>query len=120
MQRRLPASILGGEAFGIQSTSRLQAFIAKNFDERRFGVDNTLRGKLRRDLVRAGFFRNDALNLYIFARLALVVVLPTIAYILMQVFFNDVHLLLKFAACWSRFSSRSWEPMLTFPAALAS
>ena len=56
IQRRLPASGMGGsDSPGFQSTARLYAFIAKHFDERRFGVDNTLRGKLRRDLVRAGF-----------------------------------------------------------------
>jgi tight adherence protein C len=97
VQRRLPATGLGDESPSGQSTTRLQAFITKHFDERRFGVDNTLRGKLRRELVRAGFFRNDALNVYIFARMALVVVLPTFAYIILQAFFNEIPLLLKFA-----------------------
>ena len=98
MQRRLPASGLGGsDSPAAQSTARLYAFIAKHFDERRFGVDNTLRGKLRRDLLRAGFFRNDALNIYIFARLALVVAFPLLAYILIQVFAGQISLLLKFA-----------------------
>src|ERR1700674_3987763 len=86
MQRRLPVSVASADLLSEQTTSRLQAFIAKNFDERRFGVDNTLRGKLRRDLVRAGFFRSDALNLYIFARIGLVVVLPTLSYILLTLF----------------------------------
>ena len=98
MQRRLPVTGLGGELQSGQSTTRLHAFITKNFDERRFGVDSTLRGKLRRDLVRAGFFRNDALNIYIFARIALVVVVPLIAYVILQVFFIASPLLLKFAA----------------------
>src|SRR5476649_2285196 len=92
VQRRLPASGIGGESFGAQQTSRLQAFIAKNFDERRFGVDNTMRGKLRRDLLRAEFFRSDALNIYIFSRLALVVVLPLLAYVLIQTFFSQAPL----------------------------
>jgi tight adherence protein C len=96
VQRRLPATGLGDESLSGQSTSRLQAFITKHFDERRFGVDNTLRGKLRRELVKAGFFRSDALNFYIFARIALVVVLPTFAYIMMQTFFIEIPLLLKF------------------------
>jgi tight adherence protein C len=96
MQRRLPISGAVSEALSLQSTTRLQDFIARNFDERRFGVDNTLRGKLRRDLVRAGFFRNDALNFYIFARIALVIVLPTLAYLTMQVFLPQMPLVLKF------------------------
>ena len=95
MQRRLPVSVAGGD-FGAFQSTRLHAFIAKHFDERRFGVDNTLRGKLRRDLVRAGFFRNDALNHYIFARIALVIVLPLLSYVLMQAFFIEIPLLLKF------------------------
>jgi tight adherence protein C len=86
VQRRLPASAQGGEFATAQSTSSLQAFIARHFDEKRFGIDSTLRGKLRRDLVRAGFFRNDALNHYVFARLAAVIVLPTLAYVIILVF----------------------------------
>jgi tight adherence protein C len=97
IQRRLPISAAASELLSAQTTSRLQAFIAKNFDERRFGVDNTLRGKLRRDLVRAGFFRADALNIYIFARIGLVVLLPTIAYLFMSLFLGQAHILVKFA-----------------------
>jgi tight adherence protein C len=97
MQRRLPAAGPGGESPAFQSSARLYAFIAKNFDERRFGVDNTLRGKLRLDLLRAGFFRNDALNIYIFSRLALVIVLPLLAYLLIQTTFTGVPLAGKFA-----------------------
>src|SRR5258706_11054273 len=100
MQRRLPVAGAGlggrGESFGAQQSSRLQAFIAKNFDERRFGFHNTMRGKGRRDLLRARFFRSDALNIYIFARLALVVVLPLFASVLIQVFFSQAPLILKF------------------------
>lgn len=97
IQRRLPVSSPVSEVLSAQTTSRLQAFIAKNFDERRFGVDNTLRGKLRRDLVRAGFFRSDALNVYIFARIGLVIVLPTLAYVIMTLFLNAAPLLVKLA-----------------------
>jgi tight adherence protein C len=97
MQRRLPAGVAGLDSLSSQTT-RLHTFIAKHFDERRFGVDNTLRGKLRRDLVRAGFFRNDALNHYIFARMALVFILPALAYILMQAFFSEIPIFLKFGA----------------------
>jgi tight adherence protein C len=98
VQRRLPASGPGEESRGAQSVSSLKAFITKNFDERRFGVDETLRGKLRRDLVRAGFFRNDALKFYIFSRIALVVVLPTLVYLIVETFFPAIPLLLKFSA----------------------
>ena len=96
MQRRLPASVQGGEFRAAQANTRLQTFIARHFDERRFGVDSTLRGKIRRDLVRAGFFRNDALNYYVFARVALVVVLPAIAYLVTEFFLEDTPWYLKF------------------------
>jgi tight adherence protein C len=79
LQRRLTAPVQDAGALGRRTTS-LQGFITKHFDERRFGVDNTLRGKLRRELIRAGFFRSDALNYYIFARVATVLALPTLAY----------------------------------------
>jgi tight adherence protein C len=79
LQRRLTAPVQDAGALGRRTTS-LQGFITKHFDERRFGVDNTLRGKLRRELIRAGFFRSDALNYYIFARVTTVLALPTLAY----------------------------------------
>jgi len=37
------------------------------FNEGRFGVDGSVRAKLRRELVRAGFFRADAITYYIFS-----------------------------------------------------
>jgi tight adherence protein C len=56
--------------------SSLDAFVSKYFEEKRFGVDSSMRAKLRRDLVRAGFFRPDAINYYIFFRLFAAVMLP--------------------------------------------
>jgi tight adherence protein C len=88
--------VRAGDFRGGQQTSRLQAFVARHFDERRFGVDSTLRGRLRRNLVRAGFFRSDALNYYIFARIALVIVLPLLAYVFTQLFLQNVPLLFRF------------------------
>jgi tight adherence protein C len=86
LQRRLTAPVQGPGAATGRRTVALQEFIAKHFDERRFGVDSTLRGKLRRELIRAGFFRSDALNYYIFARVAMVVTLPALAYLAAQYF----------------------------------
>src|SRR5438874_74049 len=68
----------------------LDAFITKHFDEKRFGVDETLRGKLRRELVKAGYFRNDAINYYIFARLAVVIVLPVFCYVAIEAFVDNL------------------------------
>lgn len=84
IQRRLP--VQARIAAGGQPDTALRAFIRKHFDERRFGIDSTLRGKLRRELLKAGYFRNDALNYYIFARVALIIILPTAAFVLLQFF----------------------------------
>ncbi len=97
VQRRLPANMAGGHLVSTHLAAGLHAFIARHFDEMSFGVDSTLRGKLRRELVKAGFFRSDALNYYIFSRLAFVVVLPLIAYAILEMFLVSAPLLLKFA-----------------------
>jgi tight adherence protein C len=59
----------------------MNAIVSNYFDEKRFGLQGTVRGKLRRDLVRAGYFRVDAVNYYIFVKLAVVVVVPFVAYL---------------------------------------
>jgi len=63
--------------------------VAKHFDEKRFGVDDSLRGKLRLNLIRAGYFRNDAINFYVFWRLAAVVLMPVCAYIFLDIAFPN-------------------------------
>src|SRR5262249_60672219 len=60
-----------GSAPGL--ASGFDALVSAIFDEKRFGVEGSLRTKLRRDLIRAGFFRVDAIKYYIFARVATVV-----------------------------------------------
>ena len=64
----------------------ISALVARHFDEKRFGVDDTLRGQLRLNLIRAGYFRKDAINFYVFWRLAAVVLMPVVAYFLVYVF----------------------------------
>jgi tight adherence protein C len=84
LRRRLTAPVEGPSSSA--NVTALRDFITTHFDERRFGVDSTLRGKLRNDLVKAGYFHSKALNYYIFARLATVVALPSVAYIGTQFF----------------------------------
>src|SRR5262245_52196999 len=48
-------------------TSGFDALVSTIFDEKRFGVEGSVRTKLRRELIRAGFFRVDAIKYYIFA-----------------------------------------------------
>lgn len=84
LQRRLstPARITASSTAD-DRLSLLQGLVAKYFSDTRFGVDSTLRGKLRHELLRAGYFRTDALNYYLFFRMALPVLLPTFAYVAM-------------------------------------
>ena len=63
--------------------------VARHFDEKRFGVDDTLRGQLRLNLIRAGYFRKDAINFYVFWRLAAVVLMPVVAYFLVSFFVHQ-------------------------------
>jgi tight adherence protein C len=96
MQRRLPSPARASDSSVGAPPKTLQAFIAKHFDEKRFGVDSTLRGKLRRELVRAGYFRSDALNAYLFASVVVAVLIPVIAYLLIEFFLPAVPWFLEF------------------------
>ncbi len=82
LNRRLPVP----QAASLQSTAgtggAIAGLVARHFDEKRFGVDAATRGKLRLKLVQAGYFRRDAVNFYIFWRLAAVVLLPATTYLL--------------------------------------
>jgi tight adherence protein C len=93
MQRRLPI------AASVSARSRspetvvpnfFLASLAAKFDERKFGIEGQIRTKLRRDLIRAGYFSEQAIQLYILARLAIVVLLPTFTYLLITIFFRDI------------------------------
>src|SRR5216683_2465928 len=90
IQRRLSAPAQTSGVARTRPPKALDTFIARHFDEKRFGVDETLRGKLRRELVRAGYFRNDAINYYIFARLAVVIVLPLLSYLAVETFLGNL------------------------------
>jgi len=69
--------------------SGFDALVSTIFDEKRFGVEGSMRTKLRRDLIRAGFFRVDAIKYYIFARMATVVVLAIAALLAEQFLANS-------------------------------
>ena len=57
-QRRLPAPIaLASDAFSGPPPSGLYALVARFIDEKKFGIDRSPRGKLRRDLLKAGYFQ---------------------------------------------------------------
>jgi len=84
-----------GEVATAALTTGLDGLVSTYFDEKSFGIEGSVRSKLRQDLLRAGYFRPDAISYYILARLALVVVLPTIAYGLSEYFLANYSWLVK-------------------------
>jgi len=69
--------------------SGFDALVSTFFDEKRFGVEGSARTKLRRELIRAGFFHVDAIKYYIFARITTVVVLVIVALLAVQFLVNS-------------------------------
>src|SRR5258707_11643788 len=69
--------------------SGFDALVSTFFDEKRFGVEGSVRTKLRRELIRAGFFHVDAIKYYIFARIATVVVFVIVALLTEQLLVNS-------------------------------
>lgn len=85
LRHRLP--VAQGPSTDTEVGSNIARFVSRHFGEKRFGVDDTLRGKLRMNLVRAGYFRNDAVNFYALWRLVAVVLLPILTYVVLQLGF---------------------------------
>lgn len=85
LRRRLPSP--QATAAEMEGSGNIARLVTRHFDEKRFGVDDSLRGKLRLNLVRAGYFRKDAINFYVFWRLASVILLPLLAYLVLELAF---------------------------------
>jgi len=88
IQRRLVAPVSPAPSAGSSesASSSFLGSLASKIDERKFGFEGTLRIKLRRELIRAGYFSDDAIRLYVISRLGLVLVLPTSVYIFSRIF----------------------------------
>jgi len=69
--------------------SGFDALVSTIFEEKRFRIAGSARTELRRELIRAGFFRLDAIKYYIFARLATVVVFAIAVLIAEQFMVNS-------------------------------
>ena len=95
MQRRLPSATQGNDIAAGQQFQALHAFMARRFDPKRFGVDSAGRDKLRRELVKAGYFRAYAVNYYVFARLAAVLVIPVVVYVITELLLTGSAAFLK-------------------------
>lgn len=80
LQRRLPVPQAVTLDPGRQAAGSIGRLVTRHFDEKRFGVDDTLRGKLRLNLIRAGYFRKDAINFYVFWRVMTVIGIPIVCY----------------------------------------
>src|SRR5215510_2946326 len=89
---RIPIDLSKGNGF-----QALHAFVARHFDAKRLGVDGAIRDKLRRDLLRAGYFRSYAVNYYVLAMLGAVVVLPIVTYASVELLRPDAPAILKIA-----------------------
>jgi tight adherence protein C len=83
LRQRLPVP-QKAPAGEFETAGNIARLVARHFDGKRFGVDDTLRGKLRLNLVRAGYFRSDAINFYVLWRAAALVLLPVLVYLLME------------------------------------
>jgi tight adherence protein C len=84
LQRRLAPGSPAIQASPKHSQGVFDGFVKGTFTEERFGVDGKLRRKLKRDLVRSGFFKPAAIRYYVFARICTVFVLPSATFILAE------------------------------------
>ena len=92
MQRRLPVgtSTSGrGEVSDYVVPNFFIATLSGKINEKRFGIEGPIRTKLRRDLIRAGYFSDNAIRAYILARFGAVLALPTVTFVLAQVFLSE-------------------------------
>src|SRR6186997_1125377 len=92
MQRRLPIHASGSQSSSVTDDVVPNYFLASltsKIDEKRFGIEGPLRVKLRRDLVRAGYFSDEAVRIYILARLGIVLMLPALVFIVIKIFFSQ-------------------------------
>jgi tight adherence protein C len=93
LQRRLPSQVHADVLAGEPPLRGLPGLVARNFNEKRLGIDPARHERLRTELLRAGYFGSHALSYYIFARVATAAGFPLLVYILVQFFSTDVPLL---------------------------
>lgn len=99
LRQRLPS---GASTSALQMQagrqSALAALVTDTFTEDRFGVDSNLRQKLRRQLLRAGFFGPYAIRYYVFARFCSVVMFPLAVFMLFELFLPGLPFALAMSA----------------------
>ena len=97
LQRRLPIVSRGPDAHVGEPRHGIQAWVARYFQEKRFGLDGTFGERLRRDLLNAGYFSRDAVSYYLFARLVCIATIPAIVYATTTLFPTDAPGFIKVA-----------------------
>jgi tight adherence protein C len=78
LQRRLPASARISEALAGASGDGIGALVAERFTEDRFGIGERFRQELRLKMVRAGYFSQNAVQFYVFARVCALIIVPSV------------------------------------------
>ena len=94
VQQRIGAPSKNSESVAFGAV--FDGLIANYFDEKSFGLDGSARANLRSQLIRAGYFTPNAITYYIFARFAVVVIAPAMAYISAEIFLSNHHWMFKF------------------------
>jgi tight adherence protein C len=94
MQRRRAQSNAANEGAS-PLLDHVRGLVSTYFDEKRFGLEGKIKTNLRRDLVRAGYFNVNAISSYIFIKIALVVCVPIVAYVVIATVLSDASWPLK-------------------------
>lgn len=87
MRRRLPVQSTP-DLPAEQSLQGIDGFVAHHFSEGRFGIKAAVRDKLRRRLLNAGYFRRQAVNYYLLAKIACTIAIPTLVYVFSEMFIS--------------------------------
>jgi tight adherence protein C len=100
VNRRLSASPSGtGSARAAEpAAASIFASITNRVNERTFGIEGTLRARLRNDLIRAGYFSDAAIRGYVLIRLGAVIVIPTITFLVLQSVAANLNFLIMMSA----------------------
>lgn len=84
MHARLEKARAMGGAAGPRMSRGMHVPLPRGFDEKLFGLDESARSELRRDLIRAGFFHRQAVPMYLASRLLFFAGLPLVGWLYMS------------------------------------
>jgi tight adherence protein C len=90
LRRRLPVAARPYLEQTSGSADGFGALVAEHFAEDRFGITGRLRQKLRLNLVRAGYFGQNAIRFYVFARVCSAIGAPILAAMLWLFFMRGL------------------------------